>query len=76
MAPVKDADGKVLWEHRWAHPQGDVDYYEAGHLDSLGYILLIEDIEHHFGFVFIRQDRRMNTIAGLAEVIGEHLQPR
>lgn len=64
---------------RGARPQRDENYFDAGAIDSLGYILLLEDVEEHFGFKFLPQDgqdRRMATVAGLAQIIDERLHPK
>ena len=53
---------------------GDKNIFEIGLIDSLGVILLIEDIETHFEIRFDEidfQDRRFPTINGLSEIIKE-----
>lgn len=49
-----------------------LNYYEAGLIDSLGTIELIETIESEFNIRFEQknfQDRKFSTIIGLAEII-------
>ena len=43
----------------------EVNYFDAGLINSLGIIDLIERIESHF------QERRFSTIKGLSEIIHE-----
>ena len=72
------------WLHDWfaargTHPAREQNYFEADAVDSFGIIELIEAIETHFAFSFGAtdfQDRRFATIAGLAEIVDERLQPR
>jgi len=48
------------------------NYFEAGLIDSLGVIELIESIETEFNLKFTEenfQDRRFSTINGLAAII-------
>lgn len=57
-------------------PKGveSINYFEAGLIDSLGVIDLIESIEEEFNMKFSGdhfQDRRFPTINGLAEIINE-----
>jgi len=52
----------------------ELNYFQAGLLDSFGVIELIGAIEAEFGIQFTQdhfQDRRFGTIAGLSEIIGE-----
>jgi len=52
----------------------DLNYFEAGIIDSLGVIELIEAIESHFQIQFNEthfQERRFSNIRGLAEIIHE-----
>jgi len=52
------------------------NYFDAGAIDSLGVIELIEDAETSFGVRFSQsdfQDRRFPTIDGLADIIREKL---
>ena len=51
-----------------------INYFEAGLIDSMGVIELIEDCETSFGIRFEQrhfQDRRFATLGGLAEIISE-----
>jgi D-alanine--poly(phosphoribitol) ligase subunit 2 len=53
---------------------GDVNYFEAGLIDSIGVIDLIANIEETFEIRFSHehfQERRFVTITGLAEIIDE-----
>ena len=48
--------------------------FTSGRLDSMALMSLLLDAEARFGFVFTPeafQDRRLQTISGLAEIIGE-----
>jgi acyl carrier protein len=50
------------------------NYFEAGAIDSLGVIELIEDIENAFQLRFSAedfQDRRFPSIAGLVQLLSE-----
>lgn len=52
------------------------NFFTSGRLDSMAIMTLLLDAEAQFGFRFSPegfQDRRLQTIAGLAEVISEHL---
>ena len=52
----------------------DLDYFEAGLIDSFGVTELIVDVEETFGIEFRDvdfQDRRFSRIGGLAEIIAE-----
>lgn len=54
--------------------QVHVNYFEAGLIDSLGVIELINEVENHFGIRFSErqfQDRRFATIVGLSDLIAE-----
>lgn len=54
--------------------QLQVNYFEAGLIDSLGVINLIVGIEEHFDIHFNErnfQDRRFSTIGGLSDIIQE-----
>ena len=54
--------------------QLQVNYFEAGLIDSLGVIELIADIERHFRIYFNErhfQERRFSTIGGLSNLIAE-----
>ena len=49
-------------------------YFDAGAIDSLGVIELIEDLELAFGVRFTQadfQDRRFPSVSGLAEILEE-----
>ena len=68
------------FEQRGSVPGGtledqlQVNYFEAGLVDSLGVIELITEVEDHFGIHFNErhfQDRRFSTIGGLSDVIAE-----
>lgn len=62
-----------------AHVAGEVDYFEAGWIDSLGIVELVADIEDHFGLRFDErhfQDRRFATVSGLASIVREIRDPR
>ncbi len=51
-----------------------VNFFEAGMVESLEIIGLILDIEHKYNIKFTKehfQDHRFSTILGLAEIIGE-----
>ena len=48
--------------------------FTSGRLDSMGLMNLLLDAEAQFGFTFTQeafQDRRLQTISGLGEVIAE-----
>lgn len=50
----------------------DENYFNAGAIDSLGVIELVEDVETAFSLSFTPedfQDRRFTSIAGLAELL-------
>jgi len=50
------------------------NFFDAGWIDSFGVIVLIEEVEHEFGFKFSEQsfqDRRFSSIGGLADMIFE-----
>ena len=72
------------WLQVWFAERGfaldrEQNYYDAGAIDSLGVIELIEDIEMRLGVTWGErdfQDRRFSTIAGLAEIVDERLHPR
>ncbi len=52
----------------------NVDYIQAGLIDSFSIIELIADAEAHFDIRFTAeqfQDRRFTTLSGLAEIIAE-----
>ena len=52
----------------------EINYFEAGLIDSFGVIELVENIETEFGIEFTQadfQDRRFSSIAGLAQLITE-----
>jgi acyl carrier protein len=52
----------------------NVNYFDAGLIDSFGVIELIQDIEGHFNIRFDEghfQDRRFSFIGGLWELIEE-----
>lgn len=52
----------------------EVNYLESGLIDSLGIILLIEEIEKEFNVTFTEdyfQERRFVSIKGLSEIIKE-----
>tara|TARA_B100000315_G_C14490379_1_gene547300 strand:- start:718 stop:969 length:252 start_codon:yes stop_codon:yes gene_type:complete len=54
------------------NPDRSANYFEAGLIDSLGLIELIDEIETKFNIRFNQehfQDRRFSTIEGLAEII-------
>lgn len=58
-------------------PVRDANYIDAGILDSLNVIELIESVERQYDFKFSSrdfQDRRFVTVSGLAEIILERLQ--
>jgi acyl carrier protein len=58
--------------------QLEVNYFEAGLIDSLGVINLIVGIEEHFDIRFNErhfQDRRFSTIGGLSDIIQELSSP-
>lgn len=73
------------WLEQWFRSRGAVvpgnvasttgtSYLEAGLIDSLGVVELIEDIEQTFAIRFEAdhfQDRRFPSIEGLAEIISE-----
>lgn len=51
-----------------------VNYFEAGLIDSFGVIELIAEIEEHFGIFFSEnhfQNRGFATIGGLSTIIAE-----
>lgn len=76
---------KATWLLNWFKQNGSiplnsneeqlqVNYFEAGLIDSLGVINLIVGIEEHFNIRFNErhfQDRRFATISGLSEIIHE-----
>jgi len=78
-------NNKVSWLLNWfkqnssipvnlTEEQLQVNYFEAGLIDSLGVINLIVGIEEHFDIRFNErhfQDRRFATIGGLSEIIQE-----
>lgn len=72
------------WLNDWFAGRGfrldrDANFYDAGAIDSLSVFQLIEELEAKFTFNFDArdfQDRRFSTIAGLAEIVNERLQPR
>lgn len=52
----------------------EIDYFNAGLIDSLGVIELIADVEEKFHIRFDDlsfQDRRFSTITGLMEIVAE-----
>ena len=54
----------------------DENYFDAGAIDSLGIIELIEDLENTFSIEFTQtdfQDRRFVNIAGLTAIIKEKI---
>lgn len=58
-------------------PVREANYIEAGILDSLNVIELIEGVEREYNFKFSSrdfQDRRFVTVSGLAEIIHGRLQ--
>ena len=69
------------WLHGWLSrkapvpdiaPSADENFFEAGWIDLLGIIELIEDVETEFGIRFSAryfQDRTFPTINGLAKII-------
>lgn len=68
------------FEERGALPSGrdgeplEVNYFEAGLIDSLSAIRLISDLEGQFDIRFDQEhflDRRFQTIAGLREIVDE-----
>jgi len=71
----------LTWLHDWFHArqpalvlQPEDNYFEAGAIDSLGVIELIEDVEQAFALRFSAedfQDRRFSSIAGLASLLEE-----
>lgn len=55
----------------------DENFFEAGHIDSLEAINLVERIEQEFGIRFENrefQDRRFVTVSGLAEIISDKVR--
>jgi acyl carrier protein len=78
-------DNKVNWLLNWFKQNGSIpvnfmeeqlqiNYFEAGLIDSLGVINLIVGIEEHFNIRFNEghfQDRRFATIGGLSDIIHE-----
>jgi len=49
-----------------------VNYFEAGLIDSLGVVILIEEVELEFNIKFNEdhfQDRRFTTLKGLSDII-------
>lgn len=57
----------------------ELNYFEAGLMDSLGVIEFIEIIESHFNIRFnamVFQEKRFATIRGLAEIIDEMQQAK
>ena len=49
-----------------------VNYFEAGLIDSLGVVILIEELETEFEIRFNEehfQDRRFSTLKGLSDII-------
>ena len=53
------------------------DIFDAGWVDSLGIIMLVEEMESKFGFKFAQEqltDRRFRTINGIAELVDEILK--
>lgn len=52
----------------------DVNYFEAGYIDSFVFISLMDDIEEEFGAEFDNDqflDRSFATINGLANILSE-----
>lgn len=52
----------------------DDNYFNAGAIDSLGVIELIEDVEQQFQIRFSQhdfQDRRFPSVSGLSEILAE-----
>lgn len=72
-----------VWLHAWFAERAtlpepataaEANYFEAQWIDSLSVIELIEAVEANFGIKFGEmhfQDRRFQSIAGLAEIIEE-----
>ena len=55
------------------------NYVEAGVVDSYGIIVLVETVERHYDIRFDSrefQDRRFQTVSGLAEIIDGKLRLR
>lgn len=74
-------DDAVSWLKSWFEKRNDaiqadpdVNYLEAGFVDSMGLMELIAAVEEKFGARFTEthfQDQRFSTIRGLAELIVE-----
>lgn len=81
----KEMTGEAGWLLDWFKQRAPVtdntpgddlqlNYFEAGLIDSLGVIEMIAEVENHFGIRFNEkhfQDRRFSTIHGLSELIAE-----
>jgi len=56
----------------------DINYIEAGLIDSLGIIELVEEIEMHFSIAFTPEDfhnREFQTIIGLVNIVSLKVTP-
>lgn len=85
-APAASAGDEERWLAAWFRAQNDTladcpdeamaraDYFAAQYIDSFGVVMLISEIESHFGMRFSErdfQDRRFSTVSGLADIIRE-----
>ena len=55
-------------------PSGDVDLFESGVLDSIGFVELLAALEQEFGFVFQLEDLEIDnfrSVRTIAAFIGE-----
>lgn len=61
------------------HLSTEDNYFNAGAIDSLGIMELIEDMEQHFLIRFTQddfQDRRFASIAGLTAIVSEKIEKK
>lgn len=69
------------WLTKWFSAHGNAvslgdNYFEKGYVDSLGLIVMIGEIEEHFGIQFSNDqftDKSFATVSGLAEAIKKRI---